>query len=170
MAPEVLRHEAIDFSADIWSLGCTVIEMATGRPPWGGDTSNPMAALLEIARGDDLPEFPKHLSAEGVDFLRRCLERKAGKRWTSEKLLDHPFVASRTNDLALSPTSVLDVASNYDSDARSDDGDDDEDEEFVGRIPFSMKLGLQEKKLLQPRNASENHSEASDGWITVRSR
>ncbi|KAL2516405.1 mitogen-activated protein kinase kinase kinase 15 [Forsythia ovata] len=34
MAPEVSRDEEQEFAADIWSLGCTVIEMATGCSPW----------------------------------------------------------------------------------------------------------------------------------------
>ncbi|KAK6139532.1 hypothetical protein DH2020_026732 [Rehmannia glutinosa] len=72
---DVLRNEGLDFAADIWSLGCTVIEMATGWPPWGGDGSNPMAKMLKIAKGNDVPEFPGHFSSEGLDFLSRCLER-----------------------------------------------------------------------------------------------
>lgn len=173
MAPEVLRHEPLRSAADIWSLGCTVIEMATGRPPWGDHVS-----LLDIAQGNELPLFPEHFSAEGVDFLCRCLHRDPRMRWSSQELLEHPFVTgedesfdcgavSRMGDFALSPTSVFDVA-NYDSDDRSDD-DDDDDDEFMGRIPFSMKLGLQQKKS-HSKYAWENHSEASDGWITVRTR
>ncbi|KAI3445558.1 hypothetical protein Pfo_002223 [Paulownia fortunei] len=170
MAPEVLRNEGLDFAADIWSLGCTVIEMATGRPPWGGDASNPMAAVLKIAKGNEVPEFPGHFSPEGLDFLAKCLDRDPGKRWTSEKLLGHPFmtgkgayISSRKED-ALSPTSVLDVAS-YDS----DDDSSDDGAEFVSRLPFSVKCCFQEKTLL-PKHASENLWEASDNWITVRTR
>lgn len=160
MAPEVLRDGNLDFAADIWSLGCTVIEMATGRPPW--DASNPVATMLRISQGHKLPGFPTNFSAEGLDFLSKCLDRDPCRRWSSEMLLDHPFV--RMRDVALSPTSVLDIAG-YDSDCRTDD----EDDEFVRRIPFSMKLGSQHNKL-QSKNALGDHSEASDGWITVRTR
>lgn len=109
MAPEVLRNEMLGFGADIWSLGCTVIEMATGRPPWGVvEGSNPMASVLRIAHGDVVPHFPSHISKEGLDFLSMCLERNADKRCSAEELLSHPFV-SRNKQYASSPTCVLEI-------------------------------------------------------------
>ncbi|KAL0364975.1 UNVERIFIED_CONTAM: Mitogen-activated protein kinase kinase kinase [Sesamum angustifolium] len=176
MAPEVLRNEALNFAADIWSLGCTVIEMATGRPPWGLDATskNPMAALLKIAKGHELPEFPRHFSAEGLDFLQKCLERDPEKRWTSEKLASHPFVTGKPTyttvcsrkEVAFSPTSVLDVAS-YDSEY---DDDSCSQDELVSRVPFSLKCYFMEQNFLLPKHASENQLDSSDNWITVRSR
>ena len=41
MAPEVIRQESFGRSADIWSFGCTVLEMTTGKLPWS-EYENPV--------------------------------------------------------------------------------------------------------------------------------
>mgnify|MGYP000930227281 CR=1 FL=1 len=36
MAPEVVLQKNLGRYSDIWSIGCVIIEMATGKPPWSG--------------------------------------------------------------------------------------------------------------------------------------
>lgn len=47
MAPEVVKNEPYSAKVDIWSLGCTVIEMFTGQRPWL--TLNQIAALYSVS-------------------------------------------------------------------------------------------------------------------------
>eukprot|EP01018_Ginkgo_biloba_P000171 Gb_40830 [translate_table: standard] len=107
MAPEVVKQIEQGPASDIWSLGCTVVEMATGRPPWS-NTNHPVAAMYRIGCTDELPEFPESLSVEAHDFLEKCFRRDPRQRWTSAQLLSHPFLNECTHKGSVSPTSTMD--------------------------------------------------------------
>ncbi|KAK3412132.1 hypothetical protein EUGRSUZ_I00918 [Eucalyptus grandis] len=60
MAPESVKHNEYEPPADVWALGCAVVEMATGRPPWGSRAeSNAYALMIRIGVGDEIPEIPE---------------------------------------------------------------------------------------------------------------
>ncbi|KAL9538821.1 hypothetical protein MBANPS3_010648 [Mucor bainieri] len=88
MAPEVLTN---NYSAkvDVWSLGCTVLEMVTGVHPWMELTT--LAALYQIGL-HNAPAIPENISDEAKDFLAQCLRIKPEDRPTATELLQHPFV------------------------------------------------------------------------------
>lgn len=111
MAPEVARGQGQGPPADVWALGCTVIEMATGHAPWP-DVVNSLAAVHWIAFSQEVPEIPNWLSGEGKDFLTKCLARDPRERWTAEQLLQHVFVNSSSSiaKLEVSPKSTLNQA------------------------------------------------------------
>ncbi|KAH1145619.1 hypothetical protein AAZX31_15G047000 [Glycine max] len=91
MAPEVvnLRNRGYGLAADIWSLGCTVLEMLTRQPPYSHLEG--MQALFRIGRGQP-PPVPESLSTDARDFILKCLQVNPNKRPTAARLLDHPFV------------------------------------------------------------------------------
>ncbi|CAD6260827.1 unnamed protein product [Miscanthus lutarioriparius] len=91
MAPEVIMNsKGYGLSVDIWSLGCTIIEMATARPPW--HQYEGVAAIFKIANSKDIPEIPDSFSEEGKSFLQLCLKRNPASRPSAVQLMDHPFV------------------------------------------------------------------------------
>ncbi|KAF2912489.1 hypothetical protein DAI22_10g014800 [Oryza sativa Japonica Group] len=130
MAPEVARGEEQGLAADVWALGCTVIEMATGRAPWS-DMDNVLPALHKIGYTDAVPDLPRWLSPEAKDFLRGCLQRRAGDRPTAAQLLQHPFISKScglnnketVKATWVSPTSALD-ATLWESESSSTDGEE----------------------------------------------
>ncbi|KAH3664000.1 hypothetical protein OGAPHI_004714 [Ogataea philodendri] len=100
MSPETIRGEAIGRfgSIDIWSLGCCLLEMATGRRPWA-NLDNEFAVMYHIAAGH-LPQFPTNdqLSPQGQMFLAKCLDIDPTKRHTAVELLQDPWIQAIRNE------------------------------------------------------------------------
>ncbi|KAJ1664628.1 kinase that interacts with cdc31p [Coemansia sp. RSA 1813] len=88
MAPEVIQKgQVYDFKADIWSLGITAYEIATGVPPYAEE--DPKRALFLIPRKGPKQLAPEQASKEMRDFVGRCLEVDFTKRPSARELLKH---------------------------------------------------------------------------------
>ncbi len=97
MAPEVIELAGATTASDIWSLGCTVIELLDGKPPY--HKLAPMPALFRIVN-DDHPPLPEGASPLVRDFLMQCFQKDPNLRVNAKKLLKHPWIVStRKNDV-----------------------------------------------------------------------
>ncbi|XP_017254364.1 mitogen-activated protein kinase kinase kinase 20 [Daucus carota subsp. sativus] len=93
LSPEALADGVQESPADIWALGCILIEMLTGKSAWDGIQDLDGDELLErIAEGREMPRIPSEISIEAKNFLKSCLARKPMYRWTAEMLLNHPYL------------------------------------------------------------------------------
>jgi serine/threonine protein kinase len=92
MAPEVIRGVGHGIEADVWSAGCCVVEMLSGKPPFAG-FSNQYAIMMHIAElKDGTFPIPDSVSPLGRDFLNRCLRADPGARSTVTELLQHEWI------------------------------------------------------------------------------
>ncbi|MES1923159.1 hypothetical protein MHBO_004704 [Bonamia ostreae] len=91
MAPEVISENAYDSKADIWSLGITAIEMATGSPPFYN--IKPEHAVLVIPR-KPAARLPGKFGWKFRDFVKKCLSKDPKERPSASELLRHSFIRS----------------------------------------------------------------------------
>ena len=93
MAPEVLTSaDGYTFKADLWSVGCTVCEMISGKPPWP-EKSNIHQAVMMIGSGTVAMEIPQGIPDSLKEFLDACFQREPERRPTATELLRFRFVA-----------------------------------------------------------------------------
>ncbi|KAK9468293.1 kinase-like domain-containing protein [Lipomyces arxii] len=91
MAPEVVKQTSYTRKADIWSVGCLVVEMFTGTHPF--PEFSQMQALFKIGTMC-APEVPKEISSDAKDFLAKTFEFDFEKRPSAQELLLHAFLNS----------------------------------------------------------------------------
>ena len=114
MAPEVIRGESYGRAADIWSLGCLLIELGSGRPPWSEvRCENPYALLFRIASSTDLPKMPESLGEEGRRFVLRCLVRNPADRASAKELLEDVWLKEDPPPSPLAPPSTFEASARY---------------------------------------------------------
>ncbi|KAH8556033.1 kinase-like domain-containing protein [Umbelopsis sp. PMI_123] len=89
MAPEVIELRGASVKSDIWSLGCTMIELLTGKPPYADLIA--MSALFRIVE-DDYPPLPSKISNEMSEFLLCCFQKNPDDRPTASELRLHSWL------------------------------------------------------------------------------
>ena len=79
MSPEQARGGSVDARTDIWSFGCVMYEMLTGKPPFQGETASDTVANI-LRTEPDWQALPESTPANIRVLLRRCLEQDPAHR------------------------------------------------------------------------------------------
>jgi Tol biopolymer transport system component len=80
MSPEQAKGAKTDHRSDVFSFGCVLYEMLTGRLAFHGETISDILASV-LAREPDFTRLPPDLNPRLCDLLRRCLEKPPRRRW-----------------------------------------------------------------------------------------
>ncbi|XP_055334009.1 uncharacterized protein LOC129585381 [Paramacrobiotus metropolitanus] len=109
MSPEIIveldKHN-VGRRTDIWSLGCVVVEMVTGRLPKfvnisdGRELTGMHAVMYFVAMGGS-PVIPDNLPGPVADFIGNCLRHNPADRPSAVELKEHSFLSA--DDIITSP-------------------------------------------------------------------
>jgi serine/threonine protein kinase len=92
MAPEVVKGSGHGSAADIWSIGCTMVNLLTGTAPLE-DFANPVTAMYQIATHPEkvIATIPEDVPLDCNDVMKKCLVEDPCARATVAQLLAHPY-------------------------------------------------------------------------------
>ncbi|WFD01137.1 mitogen-activated protein kinase kinase kinase [Malassezia yamatoensis] len=102
MSPEVIKgnYEGPQGAMDIWSLGCVVLECATGSRPWA-HLDNEWAIMFHIGMAQQHPPLPdpSQLSQLGIDFIEKCLTIDPQTRPSAVEMRSDPWIHGLVDEL-----------------------------------------------------------------------
>lgn len=140
MAPEVIKFAKYSRFSDIWSLGCTIVEMATGFPPFS-KFKNYATAMFHIAQSRECPQLPESLSEDGKDFLIQCFHYEPRDRLNVFQLMRHRWMKNMEEPYAKTVTSpVLMKMSASNNSNKSEKG-------LFGINPSEIKIAVKKRKM-----------------------
>ena len=96
MAPEIISNSKATRYSDIWSIGCAILEMYQGEPPYY-DKKDPLN-VYKCIRKNEPPKIPEGMSDQLKDFVQKCLVFDPSKRYNVYQLKRHPFLQEDTNN------------------------------------------------------------------------
>lgn len=129
VAPEVIELKGASTKSDIWSLGCTLVELVTGKPPYADLIA--MSAMFRIVE-DPIPPLPDTISDEMKSFLTACFQKDPELRPSAAELKDHAWILQNQQRIRKTETYSHDLSSYLRNHPKPQgEEDDDEDEEHL---------------------------------------
>eukprot|EP01064_Diplonema_japonicum_P029368 TRINITY_DN4730_c0_g1_i1.p1 TRINITY_DN4730_c0_g1~~TRINITY_DN4730_c0_g1_i1.p1 ORF type:complete len:692 (+),score=143.09 TRINITY_DN4730_c0_g1_i1:64-2139(+) len=98
MAPEVINGSGGGMPCDVWSLGCTVMEMFTAGPPFGYITTVTFKLMKIIGSDAPLPPLPSYWGEDLVKFLVPCFNKLPEDRPSCTELIEHQYLDCGTSE------------------------------------------------------------------------
>ncbi|CAE7786215.1 mkkA, partial [Symbiodinium microadriaticum] len=93
MAPEVLSASKYGRRGDVWAVGCTMVQMLTGDPPWKDRKLQTLIQLhMLLSTWEGIPPIDREIPDDLRDFLDLCFQKDSRTRPMPTVLLQHPFL------------------------------------------------------------------------------
>jgi serine/threonine protein kinase/Flp pilus assembly protein TadD len=107
MSPEQVRGQSVDHRSDIFSLGCVLYELLSGRSPFRRDTAADTASAILHEEPPGLASGVRNIPPALEGLVTRCLEKSPEDRFQSARDLAHDLSATMPDTSLARPGSVV---------------------------------------------------------------
>ncbi|KAJ3123831.1 hypothetical protein HK098_001622 [Nowakowskiella sp. JEL0407] len=95
ISPEIVSRQPYGLTSDVWSLGCMLVTLLTGTPPFESEAVK--TTLDRVSKGEYT--LPHSISFHARDLIHQLLQKNPSQRIPINKILEHPFFDGRMKNL-----------------------------------------------------------------------